>query len=136
LHVVLAAVADSANISLEGNLNLLGIFDTLRAERLPHRHSMMVLAFRMRGEYEDGTKEAGVPLTVSLVDADGRQIWGAVISVKPPKLDPGVFSHLDQIIAFRDLSFPKAGRYTFRIHLEGRDPHDVVFQIVPASKGA
>ena len=45
------------------------------------------------------------PVRVTLVDEDGRRLWGAAIKLTAPNLPPGVFSHIDQIIAFRDLVF-------------------------------
>ena len=71
MEVDLAVIADAANVSQEGKLNILGVFDTIWAREFPFRHATMVLVVRVRADFTEG---GGHPLEVRLVDADGAQI--------------------------------------------------------------
>src|SRR6266516_3887748 len=55
MEVKLALLADGANVSREGKLNLLGIFDTLFARSFPTTHPQMQLVIR----FEAAAQEAG-----------------------------------------------------------------------------
>src|SRR2546428_13107591 len=55
MEVKLAVLADGANVSREGKLNLLGIFDTLFARSFPTTHPQMQLVIR----FEAAAGEAG-----------------------------------------------------------------------------
>ena len=66
MRVKLALLADSANVSREGKLNLLGIFDAIFARELPTSHPHMHLVLRFEALPADagstvaiGTDRAG-----------------------------------------------------------------------------
>jgi hypothetical protein len=48
MQVPLALLADHANVSAEGKLNLMGAFDVINARRFPAVHAQMHLVFRIR----------------------------------------------------------------------------------------
>lgn len=131
MKVVLAVLANSANVSTEGNLNILGAFDSIPAPSFPAQHPSMVLAFRIRGEYEDQFTAHTIKIT--LLDADSNQYWQAVAEIKMGDVKPGQFAHNNQILTFRGLVFPRDGRYRFAIEIGEGDTverADVVFQLV------
>jgi hypothetical protein len=66
LIVNLAALANAAGIAQAGNLNVLGVFDSIMAPQYAVRHPSMVLAFRLRFEYEARA------LKIARLDADHR----------------------------------------------------------------
>jgi hypothetical protein len=75
LEVAIAALANDANVASDGNLNLLGIFDTIAAPGFPVRHASMVFAFRVRFEYED--RKQLKRLDVRLLNPDGAVLFNA-----------------------------------------------------------
>ena len=58
----MALIADEANISQEGKLNVLGAFDRIAATSFPMVHPKMVFLFRLEARYGDGG--ASVPVRV------------------------------------------------------------------------
>lgn len=137
MQVSFAALANAANVAQDGNLNVLGVFDSIGARFFPTRHSSMVLAFRLRFEYDD--QHHSHSIKISLLDADHRQLWNAAAEVKVGDIQPGAFAHTSHIISFRDTVFPKPGRYKFRFSIgEDVEIDAVVFQLLlvptPASE--
>lgn len=137
MEVALAALADAANVSREGKLNLTGIFDTIWCRSFPVVHPLCVFAFRLRFEYEDKQKDHH--LDVSLLDADGQSLWRAGAAIRVGDVAPGQFAHADHILTLTGVTFAKPGRYRFRIQIRGQaEPFDTVFQVVarPADASA
>ena len=50
MRVSLALLADYSNVSREGKLNILGIFDTIYAPRFPTTHAHLQLVVRFEAE--------------------------------------------------------------------------------------
>lgn len=132
MRVVFAAVADSANISVEGKLNILGSFDTIRCADFPNSHPNVTLAFRIIGEYED--QHAAHEIKLKLIDADARVQWSASAQAEMSDVKPGQFSHSNQILSFRNFPLRKPGRFKFLIQIDDTLPHEVVFQVVAAGE--
>lgn len=84
MQVQLAVLADGANIAPPGKLNILGIFDTIFAGDFPAVHPYMVLALRLRLEYEDGAGEHD--LEVVLTDEDGKEFMHGKAKARVPKI--------------------------------------------------
>lgn len=73
MEVKLAVLADYSNVSREGKLNLLGIFDVIRARGFPARHSNMQLVMMLEAPLSEANTDKNVQ--VRLMDADGRRIF-------------------------------------------------------------
>lgn len=133
MEVTLAALADSANVSGEGKLNILGTWDTLRATTFPVVHPSMSFAFRLKAEYED--KNTARQLQVNLIDEDSQVLWGASAKIEVGDIRPGQFTQIPQVLNLVGARFEKPGRYRLRIRLEGNDrPFDTVFQVVETER--
>jgi len=120
VEVTLAVVADSANVSVEGKLNILGNFSELMAKSFPARHPEMQLVLRM----EASPAEVGMHkrLEMQLLDEDGGKISGfnADFDVpQPPK--PGRPVSIQMITRMVDVVFPKAGSYVIHILIGGEE---------------
>ncbi len=70
LQISLAAIADAANISREGKLNITGIFGNINIVNFPAQHPWMVLVFVIDGEKSDAESEH--KLKIDLIDEDGN----------------------------------------------------------------
>ena len=53
MKIALATLADAANISQEGKLNVMGVFQTITMENTPAVFAKMVLAVIVEAETED-----------------------------------------------------------------------------------
>jgi hypothetical protein len=127
----MAFLADEANVSQEGKLNVMGIFDRITAGTFPVVHPKMVFAFRVQAEYAD----SGRPFTirVRLVDEDGGVLFEASGEMTAPAVKPGEFLTANQMFALVGVQFPRSGTYKFVVNLGDLAPHETPFAVVQAS---
>src|SRR5690349_25131268 len=95
MHIPMALLADEANVSQEGKLNILGVFDRVAAPAFPTVHPKMVFVFRVQAEYPDSGRSFAV--RVRLLDEDGAVLFEAGGDLVPPAVPPGEFATANQI---------------------------------------
>jgi hypothetical protein len=107
-------VADYANVSREGKLNILGIFSIIGSPRFPMVHHSMQLILRFEAHSSESGSTKNVK--IELVDADGNRVFefGGPFSVPPPR-KPGEPAVMDHILTLYQIPFPKPGSYAFNI---------------------
>ena len=115
MKVTLALIADYANVTKEGKLNVMGIFDRIWSENFPARHTSMHLV--MGFEASRVESENKFTVEVFLVDADGQKILGlkGPLAFDKSGKEPGDTIKRSQILALKDIIFPKPGNYSFDI---------------------
>ena len=120
MDIRLAVVADYCNISAEGKLNVMGIFDVVHAARFPVMLPAVQLVMTLEFPVAEQNRE--VPVEVQLIDADGKQLW-QVNSQMTPKaaqgMPPGEPVKVNHVIAINNLRFEKPGEYSFAILVRG-----------------
>jgi hypothetical protein len=94
MHISFAVFADGANLSQEGKLNVLGVFDALAVGGFPAVHPRTHFVVRLKGTVDDA---------------------GAHVSPGP---NPAFEMDLP-IIAVIDLPLNQAGLYTMQVSLDG-----------------
>ena len=127
MQVALALLADYANITREGKLNLLGLFDIINAPILPWSHPQMQLVLKLEAspaEY-DMTKS----VEIKLLDADGNTKFTISSDLKVPTGKSGRNVSLNAIIAINNLRFDVAGDYAFHILVGGDDKKSVPLRV-------
>lgn len=117
MKVDFCAMADAANTSAEGKLNVLGVFDRIRVNSLPAVHKQMAVVLRLRVEYADAGDEHAVRL--ALENPDGKKLVDLEGSTRVGDVEPGRFSHSNQVFNLRDLRFEEEGVHRFRVWLDG-----------------
>jgi hypothetical protein len=127
MNIPMAFLADEANISQEGKLNVMGIFDRIVADDLPVSHPRMVFAFRVTADFGDGGRS--FPVQVRLVDEDGTVMFDATGEINPPLLPPGEFSTANQVFTLVGMQFPRAGQYRFEVRIGALEPHLTPFVV-------
>ncbi len=129
MEVDLAVVADAANVSQEGKLNILGVFDTIWGPHFPLRHGTMVFVVRVEGQF---TEEGEHRLELRLMDPDGAQIFRAEGPLRLAGGRPGrpVRPHI--ILGLSGVAFPAAGDYSFEILIDGQHKRSVPLYVVQA----
>jgi hypothetical protein len=132
MNIPMAFLADEANISQEGKLNVLGIFDRIVADDLPVSHPRMVFAFRVAAEFADGGRS--FPVQVRLVDEDGQVMFDASGEINPPLVPPGEFSTANQVFTLVGMQFPHAGQYRFEVRIGALEPHITPFMVSTAPR--
>lgn len=119
MEVKLAVLADAANISKEGKLNVLGVFTQVNATTFPLVWPSMALVIGVEGDVSEA--EETHQLTVRIVDEDGNQmveLEGTLGLRKPPDMALPATGGI--ILNLRGTQFDKAGIYTFDILIDGR----------------
>jgi hypothetical protein len=127
MKIPMAFLADEANISQEGKLNVLGIFDRIAAPEFPVTHPRMVYAFRVQAEFTDAGRS--FPVQVRLIDEDGGVLFEASGEINPPVVPPGEFSTANQVFTLVGLQFPRPGLYQFQVNIGALEPHVTPFVV-------
>ena len=85
MHVSFALFADAANLSQEGKLNVLGVFDAVQVANLPAVHPRANLVVRLKGSRLDIGKHS---VTLKWINPSGVELWtssGEIeVSLPPP----------------------------------------------------
>ena len=131
MKIPMAFLADEANFSADGKLNVLGMFDRISAAELPVVHPRMVFAFRVHAEFGDAGRP--LPVRVLLVDDDDEVLFEATGEISPPSVPPGEFSTANQVFTLVGVQFPRAGLYRFVVLIESLEPHETPFIVSAAA---
>jgi hypothetical protein len=131
MKIPMAFLADEANVSQEGKLNVLGIFDRIAAPMFPTVHPRMVFAFRVQAEFADSGREFAV--RVRLMDEDGGVLFEANGEMVAPRVQPGEFSTANQVFTLVGVQFTQAGNYKFVVNVGDLAPHETPFALVAGS---
>lgn len=117
MHVSFALFADAANLSQEGKLNVLGVFDAVHVGALPAVHPRATLVVRLKGSIADIGNHA---VTLRWKNPKGAELWSstAELAVNAP---PGHAGEMDMpLIASIDLPLDSIGDYSMIVELDGR----------------
>ncbi|HEX7242621.1 MAG TPA: hypothetical protein VF263_20190 [Longimicrobiaceae bacterium] len=132
MKIPVAFVADEANLSADGKLNVLGIFDRIAAATFPTIHPKMVFAFRVHAEYADAEHRFAV--RVRLMDEDGGVIFEANGEIVPPTVNPGEFSIANQVFTLVGVQFGRPGSYKFVVTADEAELHETPFMVQQAKE--
>jgi hypothetical protein len=128
-------ICDYANVSKDGKLSVMGIFDSISPPALPHKHPAMYLAFEIAiVPAELGRSQK---LTIKLVNADGKtQIeLSAELTVQAQREVPGGTTlKIPQVSALYGVQLAKAGQYSFDIFINGHHSGSAAFDVVARPK--
>ncbi len=126
MHVSFALFADAANLSQEGKLNILGVFDAVHVGAFPSVHPRATLVVRLKGSPAD----AGVhSMGLRWLNPRGDELWSssAEISVGAP---PGAVGELDMpVIVAVDLPLDAPGDYAMLVELDNTRHAEVVLHV-------
>lgn len=111
MNLLLFLAADYANISREGKINVMGIFNDINAPGFPTRISSMNLIAKLRadlGEYGQNRN-----FTTRLMDEDGNTLVEVSGEFRTPQGGRGRKPEVNIILNLKDIVFPKPGTYAF-----------------------
>jgi len=116
MHLSFALFADGANISQEGKLNILGVFDAMQVAAFPSVHPRAHLVVRLKGSRAD----AGAHQVVfSWTNPEGKELWSSTGQLEIGAPPAGVLDIDMPLIAPIDLPLDQPGPYTMSIVLDG-----------------
>jgi hypothetical protein len=122
MHISFAVFADGANLSQEGKLNVLGVFDALQVGGFPAVHPRTHFVLRLKGSMEDTGQHT---LGFRWINPSDEELWSSdgELNVAP---GPNPAFEMDlPIIAVIDLPLNSPGLYTMRVALDGAPTADV-----------
>ncbi len=105
----LLLIADYANKTMDGKLNVMGIFRQVNARKFPAKHPHMVLVIKLQAELGEDTSQARA-LTVRLLDEDAREIMNLTTKIQFPKRVSELQPEFNAIVNLNNISFPHPGR--------------------------
>ncbi len=132
MEVPFAVLADAANISQEGKLNILGIFNRIWAVGFPAPHPQLQLVVAC--EADSAEAQQTKTLEVQLSDGDGKKVIIISGKLKVPKGESGYPIRIHQVLPLSGIRFEKPGDYAFKVLVNGELKNTVPFivgQAVP-----
>ncbi|HEY5062777.1 MAG TPA: hypothetical protein VII52_14650 [Gemmatimonadaceae bacterium] len=126
MHVSFALFADAANLSQEGKLNILGVFDALQVGSLPAIHPRAHLVVHLKGS---GADIGSHTVNFRWLSPSGQELWNSSGDLNVGAPPPGVAEMDLPLIAQLDLPMDASGAYTMAIAIDGNHTVDVGVQV-------
>jgi hypothetical protein len=133
MKIPLAALADEANVSQEGKLNLLGVFDRIQAAAFPVLHPRMVFAFRVQTDYGDAGRT--FPVQVRMAAPGGDTLFEAVGEITGPPVPAGDIATLNQVFSLVGVELPREGMYRLTVGIAAEEAEVEFLAQVTAGEG-
>lgn len=116
MHVSFALFADAANISQEGKLNVLGVFDALQVATVPAVHPRATMIVRIKALPDDAGRHM---LAFAWLSPDGEEMWSSSGELEVGTPPPGATELDVPVIASIDLPIQQIGTHVMRVSLDG-----------------
>ena len=130
MHVTFALFADAANLSQEGKLNILGVFDALQVGTLPALHPRATFVVHLKGSALDvGTHH----VSLRWMSPTGSELWSSEGELGVGTPPQGVMEMDFPLIAQLDLPLDQSGGYLMRVGLDGTTHAEVPLQVRTAA---
>jgi len=126
MHVTFALFADAANVSQEGKLNILGVFDALHVGTSPAVHPRAHLVVHLKGTSMDTGEHT---VTLRWINPSGSELWSSAGELRVGPLPTGVTEMDVPLIAQIDLPIDVAGPYAMTIALDEQHTAQVPVQV-------
>jgi hypothetical protein len=132
VNIPLALLADSANVSVEGKLNVVGCFDTIFASSFPAQHHGSVLVFRINTSAVDQAGERSLDLRLV---HDTSTVLEGKFPFSVPESHSDLTSTIGVIVQLPTIPLPEPGAYVFQASIEGTEGAYVPFRAVVPPTG-
>jgi hypothetical protein len=111
-------LADYANVTTDGKLNVMGVIGGMTATHVPVTHRSLYLISRFEARITEGTHHT---VQIALADTDGCEIVPklAPIPLYFEIMGPGRPLRAQLVMEFPDLQLPVFGEYDFHIFVDG-----------------
>ena len=127
MKFVVGHLADAANVSMEGKLNLLGIFQKIGSAEFPCSLSCALVALFEADPFDRGMHS---PVRIEFIDEDGQEIFrmeGMEVSV--PDQPGNLMPTCNLIVNLRPLTVTKPGPHSFKMLLRDRLVGEIRLQV-------
>jgi hypothetical protein len=134
MQVKLAVLADYANVTTEGKLNILGIFDRIQVARLPAVHPQMQFILRLEAHPAERDRAHG--LEIRLHDPDGKTAFELKGEVVPRGGGPVETISSNQIVTINNLNLEQTGEFLFVVFVDNDLKAELPLVVEQARNGA
>lgn len=130
MNVALALLADAANTTADGKLNILGVFNTIYSDVYPAAHPEMKLVVRL--QLHPAELEEPKQVHVQFRNDEGRRLDGFraefTVEARPGAELGGETLTTDSILSVSNLYLEAAGTYEFLILVNGEVKAQIPFK--------
>jgi len=133
MRIAFTLFADAANLSQEGKLNVLGVFDAVQVGSVPAVHPRAHLVARIVGTRGDAGAHA---MALTWRSPSGETLWSSTGELRIEAPPPGVEEMDLPFIAALDLPLDRVGIFTLRIDIDGTQMASVPLQVRSATPPA
>ena len=126
MHVSFALFADAANLSQEGKLNILGVFDALQVASLPAVHPRAHLVVHLKGS---GVDVGAHTVSFRWLNPQGHELWSSQGDLNVGAPPAGVAEMDLPLIAQLDLPMDAPGSYTMAVGIDGAHTMSIPVQV-------
>ena len=128
MKVRFAVLADYVNVTQEGKINILGVFDFIYAAQFPTNHHEMQLVMRFEADITERGQQK--ELQVLLIDQQGEKVLELNGRMTIGDAKPGDLLLFNQVLTFRNIAFKNEGDYQFDIYVDGALKSNVQLKVV------
>lgn len=130
MEVRLAVLADAANVSRDGKLNILGEFNQILVSDFPAVHPSMTLVIKVEGDISEVEEEHN--LQIRIVNEDGKRV-AEIEEIRfrfSEPADAALPASKGMIATLHTAVFEQPGVYSFDIFIDGRYEDAIPFQVI------
>lgn len=136
MDVNLALLADYANVSQDGKLNIMGIFQEVNPPVLPFALPQMYLVI----SFVAGPAEFGLTknIRIALLESDGSEMLTLEGQMEVPRHVPlpGSRAYMNQVIGLNGITFHRPGDYAFSILVGGETKETIGLHVNEPTGGS
>ena len=127
MKVRFAVLADYANVTQEGKLNIMGLFEKIHVSKFPVKFPAMQLIIRFEADVSERNQHRAVQ--VRLINGRGERVLELGGTIIISSENPDSLLYLNQLMTLRDLVFTDPGDYQFDIYIGGSLAHSVPLKV-------
>jgi hypothetical protein len=118
MKVDIFCLCDFAQPTVDGKLNILGLFDTLTFDRVPARLGLFAVAIKLRiGSTDLGEKK----FKISFFGPDGKPILTGIEAVMQVEATPGfLYSNIQMVSLIPQLPLLSFGEHSIVLEVDGQ----------------
>lgn len=124
---VLTFVADYANVTANGKLNVLGIFSNINSQSFPYNLPSMFFVAKV--SLDIGERPVTRSLAIRLVDQNGKHIFDVGGELTFAHDTEGSVPEVNIVMGLNNILFPAPGRYEFLLQINDENKGSVSIQV-------
>lgn len=132
MKVSLFLLADYANLTEDGKLNIMGLFNIIYSSNFPTQHPQMAIVAKLKAELgEDGQTR---DIRVALFSPDGKKLLEVGGAMQFPQRASGQNPEINAIITLQNVVFPEPGPYSFVLFVDKDNKDNLSLSVVNATR--